>query len=177
MASLLSPSASARRDSAVISETDLQRERDELLHSLQSSKPKQILQSLAFLTSLSTQSLTKQYSTASTPPSKRSPKEKRETDSSLLPLKQSFLSNCEKLMALEHSIANIKKKEYTTTEAKCRALRAARAEALDRLDELISSNEPQHINGEWDDDVNAAKEIIVILIYRKIDSGTTSRPD
>lgn len=46
-------------------------------------------------------------------------------------------------------------------EAKCRALRAAKAEALDRLDEIISSNEPQCVNEDWDEDVKAAKELIV----------------
>ena len=133
----------------------------ELLQSLQSAKPKQILQSLAFLTSHSTQSLTKTY-LHTTPRSKRSTAEKIETENSLLPLKQSLVANSEKLLSLQNTIANLPKKEYATTEAKCRALRAARTEALDRLDEIISSStEPESVNEEWNDDVNAAKELIV----------------
>lgn len=53
------------------------------------------------------------------------------------------------------------KREYATTEAKCRALRAARTEALDRLDDLISNSETQAGNQEWSDDIKAADEIIV----------------
>ena len=53
------------------------------------------------------------------------------------------------------------KKEYATVEAKCRALRAARTAALDRLDEIISSSEPERSNEDWNDDVAAAKELIV----------------
>ena len=85
-------------------------------------------------------------------------------ENSLLPLKQSLIANSEKLIALQNTIANLPKREYATTEAKCRALRAARAEALDRLDEIISSSsETEHVNEDWNDDVNAAKELIVPL--------------
>jgi len=79
----------------------------------------------------------------------------------LLPSKQLLISNAENLSNLEYIISSIPKKEYSTTEAKCRALRAARAEALDRLDEIISSQEKNPICQEWNDDVNAAKELIV----------------
>ena len=58
-------------------------------------------------------------------------------------------------------IENMPKREYATTEAKCRALRAARTEALDRLDEIISNSETQAENQEWNDDIKAADEIIV----------------
>ena len=145
----------------MLSESDLQLKKEELLQSLQSSKPKQILQSLAFLASHSTQSLTKLYP-PTTSRSKRSKADKIETENSLLPLKQTLIGNSDKLIALQNTIANLPKKEYATTEAKCRALRAARTEALDRLDEIISSStEPERVNEDWNDDVNAAKELIV----------------
>lgn len=85
-------------------------------------------------------------------------------ENSLLPLKQTLIANSEKLISLQTTIANLPKREYATTEAKCRALRAARAEALDRLDEIISSSsETEPVNEDWNDDVNAAKELIVPL--------------
>ena len=144
----------------MISESDLLVKKNELIHSLHTSRPKQILQSLAFLTSLTSQSLSKTYT--SSPPSKLSKADKLEAEISLFPLKQSLVTDSEKLLSLQGIIANIPKKEYATTEAKCRALRAARTEALDRLDEIISSStEPERVNEDWNDDVNAAKELIV----------------
>jgi hypothetical protein len=90
--------------------------------------------------------------------------EEVETENSLFPLKQSLIADCERLISLQNTIANLPKKEYSTTEAKCRALRAARTEALDRLDEIISSStETEQVNEDWNDDVNAAKELIVLL--------------
>jgi hypothetical protein len=67
----------------------------------------------------------------------------------------------EKFVAVQTSLQGLPRKEYSTTEAKCRALRAARTEALDRLDELISSGEQCPINEDWNDDITAAKELIV----------------
>ena len=60
-------------------------------------------------------------------------------------------------------MAAMPKKEYATTEAKCRALRAARTEALDRLDEMISSSESGSLSQEWSQDIKAGEEIIVPL--------------
>ena len=115
------------------------------------------------MTSHSTQSLTKTYP-PTTPRSKRFTAEEVETENSLFPLKQSLIADSERLISLQNTIANLPKKEYSTTEAKCRALRAARTEALDRLDEIISSStETEQVNEDWNDDVNAAKEIIVPL--------------
>jgi hypothetical protein len=82
-------------------------------------------------------------------------------EESLFPLKQQLISNYEKLQRLQSTMAAMPKKEYATTEAKCRALRAARTEALDRLDELISSSENGALNQEWSDDIKAGEEIIV----------------
>ena len=160
LATLLLPSYSSRRDSEELSDNDLQAKRDELRHALQSSQPKQVLQSLAFLTSHSTQSLKKTYR-LTTPRLKPSTAERTESEINLLPLKQSLLDNCEKLLSLQSGITNMPKKEYATVEAKCRALRAARTAALDRLDEIISSSEPERSNEDWNDDVAAAKELIV----------------
>jgi hypothetical protein len=84
-----------------------------------------------------------------------------EIEESLFPLKQSLVANSEKLIALQNSLTLFPKKEYATTEAKCRALRAARTEALDRLDEMVSSSETNGMHDEWNEDVNAAKELIV----------------
>ena len=142
-----------------MSEHDLQLKRDELLTSLQSSKSKSVLQSLAFLTSLSTQALTKQYPPK--PPPTESMPDETEIEESLFPLKQSLVANAEKLIALQNSLTLFPKKEYATTEAKCRALRAARTEALDRLDDMVSSSETNGMHDEWNEDVTAAKELIV----------------
>ena len=92
-------------------------------------------------------------------------------EESLFPLKQQLIANYEKLQQLTNTINNFPKKEYATTEAKCRALRAARTEALDRLDEMISSSEiPEGGSGghqEWNDDIKAADEIIVVSLLRR----------
>jgi hypothetical protein len=149
--------------------------KDQLVQSLQSSKPKHILQSLTFLTSLSTQALTKNYP-ASSPLSEPS-KDKSELEESLFPLKQTLVANGEKLTSLQNSLSLFPKKEYATTEAKCRALRAARTEALDRLDEMVSSSEPNGTHDEWNEDINAAKELIVLSSERSTDVGTTCRED
>jgi hypothetical protein len=85
---------------------------------------------------------------------------------SLFPLKQSLVADSEKLIILQAALANIPKKEYATTEAKCRALRSARTEALDRLDEIISSAEPERLSEDWNEDVIAAKELIVFLDWK-----------
>jgi hypothetical protein len=61
-------------------------------------------------------------------------------------------------------MAAMPKKEYATTEAKCRALRAARTEALDRLDEMISCSENGSMSQEWSHDIKAGEEIIVPLL-------------
>jgi hypothetical protein len=151
----LAPSSSARRDSAVLSEADLQFKRDELFQSLSSSKPKHILQSLSFLTNLSSQALLKRYPNAT--PSRAKPRE-----DVLFPLKQQLVETAEKLATLQNTISNLPRKEYATTEAKCRALRAARTEALDRLDEIISGETPS-TDDDWSNDVAAAKELIVPL--------------
>jgi len=60
----------------------------------------------------------------------------------------------------------VPRREYSTTEAKCRALRAARTEALDRLDEILSSGEQCQISEDWNDDIAAAKELIVRPLRR-----------
>lgn len=146
-----------------MSESDLHLKQDELVRSLQSSKPKQILQSLAFLSSLSTQSLTKTYSTTADF-TKRSKPDKSEIEASLLPLKQSLIDTTDKLVSLQTALSNFPKKEYSTTEAKCRALRSARAEALDRLDEIISSAESEQVHEDCDDDIAAARELIVFAL-------------
>src|SRR5579859_1512706 len=105
-----------------MSEEDLQTKRSELLQSLQSSKPKHILQSLSFLTSLSSQSLMKRC-----PPSLPIHSAKQidsDIEECLLPLKQILIDKAEKLAVLQNAIAVMPKKEYATIEAKCRALRA-----------------------------------------------------
>jgi hypothetical protein len=69
---------------------------------------------------------------------------------------------------------SLPKKEFATTQAKCRALRAARTEALDRLDEIISTAEPERPHDDWNDDVAAAKELIVPL-FNNTDLDSTGR--
>jgi hypothetical protein len=76
-------------------------------------------------------------------------------------VKKQLLDTAEKFTAIQTSLAGFARREYSTTEAKCRALRAARTEALDRLDEIISSGEQDSGNEEWNEDINAAKELIV----------------
>ena len=66
---------------------------------------------------------------------------------------------------MKATLGAIPRREYSTTEAKCRALRAARTEALDRLDEIISSGDQGQINEEWNDDIAAAKELIVPWLH------------
>jgi hypothetical protein len=85
-----------------------------------------------------------------------------EVDDSLLPLKHQLIATAKNLSTLNSKISAIPKKEYATTEAKCRALKTARAEALDRLDELVSRAEIVPPSQEWNEDVHAAKEIIVL---------------
>jgi hypothetical protein len=87
--------------------------------------------------------------------------DKSEIEESLFPLKQSLVNNADKLTVLQISLTLFPKKEYATTEAKCRALRAARTEALDRLDEMVSSSEMNGTHDEWNEDVTSAKELIV----------------
>lgn len=92
--------------------------------------------------------------------------DKLELEASLFPVKQQIIANYEKLQKLQTAmISNLPKREYATTEAKCRALRAARTEALDRLDEILPSSETQSVNQDWNDDIKAADEIIVILHF------------
>ena len=80
---------------------------------------------------------------------------------SLLPIKKQLIDTAEKFVAVQNSLQGLPRREYSTTEAKCRALRAARTEALDRLDEIISSGEQCQDNEDWNDDIAAAKELIV----------------
>ena len=87
--------------------------------------------------------------------------EKAEIQINLLPLKRSLLENCENLISLQNTLSAIPKKGYTTTEAKCRALRAARAEALDRLDEIISSADVKPLDQEYDEHIATANKVIV----------------
>ena len=142
-----------------MTETDLHQRRASLLHSLHhSSTPKQILQSISFQTSLSIQSLQK-FSLPPRPSSSTTSKLDHQT--SLLPVKKRLVDTAEKFLALKTTLGSIPRREYSTTEAKCRALRAARTEALDRLDEIISSGEQCQINEDWNDDIAAAKELIV----------------
>jgi hypothetical protein len=91
--------------------------------------------------------------------------DKLEVEASLFPLKQQIVANYEKLQKLQTAIQNLPRREYATTEAKCRALRAARTEALDRVDEIISSSETKSMTQDWNDDIKAADEIIVLPVF------------
>jgi len=137
---------------------DIQARRDELLRSLRLSKPKQIIQSLVFLNSLAIQSHQKHQSFNF--PSNRLSADTLQLHIGLLPLKTSLIKNADTLISLQESLLNLPKREYTTTEAKCRALRAARAEALDQLDEILST-ETNGTLEECNHDILAAKELIV----------------
>ena len=84
----------------------------------------------------------------------------------------------EKFVAVQSSTQGLPRREYSTTEAKCRALRAARTEALDRLDEIISSGEQCQVNEDWNDDIAAAKELIVSTPQkRETNLGSTCGED
>ena len=136
----------------------------DLLNTLHNaSKPKHILQSLAFITSNMTQSLNKSLAATSIPFTPRSSTEKLDTEVALLPIKQSLIDTSEKLISLQTVIAHIPKREYSTIEARARALRTARSEAIDRLEDIISSTEANPVPEDWDDDVRAANELIVFL--------------
>jgi hypothetical protein len=159
---LLIPSISSRRDSSLLSEADLHQKQSALLTTLsQTSKPKHILQSLAFIISHTTQSLTKSLST-SVPLTPRTTAEKFDTEVALLPIKQALVDTAEKLSALQDRIAHTPKREYATIEARARALRAARTEAIDRLDEILASTESAPIPQDWNNDIRAARELIVL---------------
>jgi hypothetical protein len=156
LASLLAPSSSARRDSSVLSELDLQIKIGDLETSLQSSTPKQILQSLTFLTQLSSKSVKKQCAI----PPKPSERTETEMEEALVSINRALLAQSEKYVNLRASLAIFPRREYATTEAKCRALRTARAEAMDKLDEVISDG--SHCgNPEWNEDVKTAEGIKV----------------
>jgi hypothetical protein len=141
---------------------------------------------MSFLSTITAQSLVKQYP-PNIQPRAHSAAEKLEIEVSLFALKQCLITTCDKLKGLQTTISSIPKKEYATTEAKCRALRAAKMEALDRLDELISSSS-RGLDGldEWNEDVNAAKELIderiakikgLVDMYYEIRGGVQSLQD
>jgi hypothetical protein len=94
----------------------------------------------------------------------------------LLPVKHALVTTAEQLLSIQSTISHIPRREYATIEARARALRAARTEAIDRLDDIVSETEGQTLPEDWNDDVAAAKQLIVIpavtvVDYRMCGSG------